>query len=171
MKKIFSLFSLIFLITAFALNAVNAAPRRCIVRKNKQNDSIKEPVNEALKEFKDCEITAWGCLNLTPPIINFGLEEDEEDEGIEEEGAYYVINLSTDKNTFLKKYKIEKIELNGKPIKDENISYKLDSEGFRFTSLNYKTDTKNVINIIIENNETNEKYFKKLDDVEVKILQ
>ena len=95
MKKIFSLFSLVFLIVTFALNAVNAAPRRCIVRKNKQNDIKEQPV-ETLQEFKDCEITAWGCLDLMPSTNESIIPKKEE--------AYYVVKLGIDKDAFLKKY-------------------------------------------------------------------
>jgi len=151
MKKFFSLFSLIFLIAALALNTVYAAPRRCIVRGNKQNDEIKE--EPALKEFKDFEITSSGCLDLMPEPIESSTPE-------EEEGAFYVVEVDIDKDIFLKKYKVEKIVLNGKPVEDKKIIYKYDKRGFRFHSFDYKIGDDNVIDIYIKNLENNENYIK-----------
>jgi len=126
MKK-FNVFALIFIIAAFSLNIVSG--KRCYVRSTKQIGNLqKDPETKSLQEFK-YSFDISGCLNLMPKI-KFDDEPDEEEE------AYYIVNFEIGKKQFLKQYKIEKIELNGKPVNDDKIEYEHDSRGFRFNSLN-----------------------------------
>lgn len=103
---------------------------------------------EGTQELKDFDITVISYLDLMP-----GANPSAE--------AYFAFSLNgISKDMFLSEYEIESIELNGKKIRNKEITYE-DYNGFRFYSLNYENN--NTIVIIIKNKNTNERYYKKLN--------
>ena len=69
---------------------------------------------------------------------------------------------------FKENYEIQFIELNGKPIHNNQVDYN-GRYGFRFNSLNYK-NTNNNIQLKLKNNKTNKKYIKELLNFNVNIV-
>ena len=158
MKK-FNVFALIFIIAAFSLNIVSG--KRCYVRSTKQIGNLqKDPETKSLQEFK-YSFDISGCLNLMPIV--------DRDPDIEE--AYFIVNFELRRKQFFKQYKIEKIELNGKPVNKDDIMYGIDPRGFRFFSTNFKIGNDNEVIIIVKDKKTNEQFIKKINDINVVVVE
>jgi len=155
MKK-FNVFALIFIIAAFSLNIVNCTKQDDNLPKEFDND----PETESLQEFK-YSFGISGCLNLMPIV--------DRDPDIEE--AYFIVNFELRRKQFFKQYKIEKIELNGKPVNKDDIMYGIDPRGFRFFSTNFKIGNDNEVIIIVKDKKTNEQFIKKINDINVVVVE
>lgn len=110
----------------------------------------------------------WNEFNKIPKLTDFDISVDSwldlmptfpKDDNPRK--AYFVFALiGIEKDEFLDGYEIESIKLNNISIKNEDIIYDIDGNGFRFYSTAYKDN--NVINLIIRNKKTNIDYSKKL---------
>ena len=102
----------------------------------------------------DFDLSVHAILNKMPRIR---LSNSATDEPLK---AYFKFELDgIDKQSFLNKYEIKSINLNGKPIMNNEITYD-DDNGFRFYSSNFEDF--NDINLILQAKDTNKVFEKNL---------